>query len=55
MVSAGDTWWGICLLYYDRASESLCEKLAEYNSMSVNMLKVGDKVTVPPLAELQGN
>ena len=55
VVSAGDTWWGICLLYYDRASESLCEKLAEYNSMSVNMLKVGDKVTVPPLAELQGN
>lgn len=55
IVAAGDTWWGICLRYYDRASETLCEKLAKYNDMSVNKLFVGDKVKIPPLSELLGD
>ena len=54
LVVAGDTWWGICMTYYDRASESLCEKLAEYNDMSVTNLFVGNKIAIPPLSELQG-
>ncbi len=55
LVVAGDTWWGICLRYYDRASESLCERLAEYNDMSVTNLYVGNKVAIPPLSELLGD
>jgi hypothetical protein len=55
IVVAGDTWWGICMRYYDRASESLCEKLAEYNDMSVRNLYVGNKVKIPPLSELLGD
>ncbi len=55
VVVEGDTWWGICLRYYDRASEALCEQLAEYNDMSVNNLYVGNKVTIPPLSELLGD
>lgn len=55
IVVAGDTWWGICLRYYDRASETLCERLAEYNDMSVSNLYVGNKVVIPPLAELLGD
>ena len=42
------------MTYYDRASESLCEKLAEYNDMSVTNLFVGNKIAIPPLSELQG-
>ncbi len=55
VVVANDTWWGICMRYYDRASETLCEKLAEYNGMSVNNLFVGNEIAIPPLSELQGD
>lgn len=55
VVVAGDTWWGICMRYYDRASESLCEKLAEYNGKSVGNLFVGNEIAIPPLSELLGD
>ncbi len=55
VVVAGDSWWGICMRYYDRASESLCEKLAEYNDMSVSNLFVGNEIAIPPLSELLGD
>ena len=55
IVVANDTWWGICMRYYDRASESLCAKLAEYNDMSVNNLFVGNELEIPPLSELLGD
>ncbi|HZK29327.1 MAG TPA: LysM peptidoglycan-binding domain-containing protein, partial [Clostridia bacterium] len=55
LVVQDDTWWGICLKYYDRASESLCEKLAEYNGMSITNLFVGNEIAIPPLSELLGD
>lgn len=55
VVVTGDTWWGICMRYYDRASESLCEQLAAYNEMSVNNLFVGNEIAIPPLSELLGD
>lgn len=54
-VEEGDTWWGICLKYYDRASESLCIKLAEYNGKTITNLFVGQEITIPPLSELLGD
>ena len=54
VVAEGDTWWGICSRYYDRASETLCEKLAEYNNKSVSNLFVGNEIAIPPLSELLG-
>ncbi len=55
VVVEGDTWWGICSRYYDRASETLCEKLAEYNNKSVSNLFVGNEIAIPPLSELLGD
>ena len=55
VVVTGDSWWGICMRYYDRASETLCEKLAEYNDMSVTNLYVGNEIAIPPLSELLGD
>ena len=30
-IVTGDSWWSICMQYYNTATEALCQKLAEYN------------------------
>ncbi len=55
-IVAGDSWWSLCMQYYNAASESLCQKLAEYNGKNMtDHIYAGRKLKIPPLNVLTGS
>ena len=55
-IVTGDSWWSICMQYYNTATEALCQKLAEYNGKKMtDHIHTGGKIKVPPLSVLTGS
>lgn len=55
-IVTGDSWWSICMQYYNTATETLCQKLAEYNGKSMtDHIHTGEKIKIPPLTVLTGS
>lgn len=54
-VEAGDTMWDICMRYYDRASENICNELAAYNGKDTVIITVGEVISIPPFDVLMGD
>ncbi len=54
-IVTGDSWWSICMQYYNTATEALCQKLAEYNGKNMtDHIHTGGKIKIPPLSVLTG-
>jgi nucleoid-associated protein YgaU len=55
-IVTGDSWWSICMQYYNTATEALCQKLAEYNGKNMtDHIHTGGKIKIPPLSVLTGS